>query len=373
MNFLHSIGLIGLTLLSASCASNEPKLAVPAAQSLPYALSKENPVEVCKPAGQREYLSNLVCASGATPTFKRIQNVGLRNESSTNIAGSKDGAYLERMISGAKLQPGEVDTHVVDEYEVMCSDKKSIVYLDMYHCFDQLANIAPAGFILKTVALKNDSKGVAQILDQVKKSFGAQEYQQIKDAVESSETIKSSLEKLYSQKLFTDFVLLDKAAPQSPQFGGFESKGRIFFTKDFLQALTQYRPRSPVYPDDIRPNNTVFAIAHLLHHIKTPIDVSKFSTPVQYSRANLAIEAESFLISWNAMVDAAEFVNKGKMLSNRQAGQLLVNSRYQFPFVGKSASGETLKWLPDGRLSLESVNVRVVADVLANSKIADLK
>jgi hypothetical protein len=351
MNFLHSIGLICLTLLLASCASNEPKLAVPAAQSLPYALSKENPVEVCKPAGQREYLSNLVCASGATPTFKRIQNVGLRNESSTNIAGSKDGAYLERMISGAKLQPGEVDTHVVDEYEVMCSDKKSIVYLDMYHCFDQLANIAPAGF----------------------KSFGAQEYQQIKDAVESSETIKSSLEKLYSQKLFTDFVLLDKAAPQSPQFGGFESKGRIFFTKDFLQALTQYRPRSPVYPDDIRPNNTVFAIAHLLHHIKTPIDVSKFSTPVQYSRANLAIEAESFLISWNAMVDAAEFVNKGKMLSNRQAGQLLVNSRYQFPFVGKSASGETLKWLPDGRLSLESVNVRVVADVLANSKIADLK
>jgi hypothetical protein len=371
MNFVHSIGLIGLTLLLASCASNEPKLAVPAAQLLPYALSKENPVEVCKPSGQREYLSNLVCPSGTTPTFKRIQNVGPRNESSTSSADSKNGAYLDRMISGAKLQPGEVDTHVVDEYEVMCGDKKSIVYLDMYHCYDQLVSIAPAGFVLKAVAPKNENKGVTQILDQVKKSVGAQEYLQRKEAVEGAQT--SNLEKLYSQKLFANFVVLDKAESQSPQFGGFESKGRIFFTKDFLLALTQHRPRSPVYPDDIRPNNTVFAIAHLLHHIKTPIDISKFSNPVDYARASLAIEAESFLVGWNAMVEAAEFVNKSKPLSSRQTGQLLVNSRYQFPFVGKSETGEALKWLPDGRFSIDAVNVRIVADVLKGSKMADLK
>jgi hypothetical protein len=73
------------------------------------------------------------------------------------------------------------------------------------------------------------------------------------------------------------------------------------------------------------------------------------------------------------MIDAAEKSNRGKTLSNEQVGQLLVNSRYSFPFVGKSSAGDSLKRLPDGRFSVDPVNVKIVAHVLANSKIPDIK
>jgi hypothetical protein len=69
--------------------------------------SKENPVRVSRPEGQRAYLASLLCADGKTPAFSRVGNFGV------GVFGN-----------------------IVDGYEVTCAGstpEKTIVMMDMYH------------------------------------------------------------------------------------------------------------------------------------------------------------------------------------------------------------------------------------------------
>lgn len=69
--------------------------------------SRENPVRVTMPVGQRAYLSRQRCSDGKAPEFQRAGNVG----------------------------PGPYD-NIVDLYIVVCKDgepKRSEVFMDMYH------------------------------------------------------------------------------------------------------------------------------------------------------------------------------------------------------------------------------------------------
>lgn len=69
--------------------------------------SKENPVRVAQPAGQRRYLSRLRCSDGRAPKFYRAGNVG-------------DGPF----------------GNIVDLYIVTCEGgepKESQIHMDMYH------------------------------------------------------------------------------------------------------------------------------------------------------------------------------------------------------------------------------------------------
>lgn len=83
--------------------------------------SKENPVRVNMPPGQREYLGRLRCSSGQAPTFNRVGNFG------PGVYGS-----------------------IIDGYRVVCErgePKESMIYMDMYHP-DHRETAAPPGFIL---------------------------------------------------------------------------------------------------------------------------------------------------------------------------------------------------------------------------------
>lgn len=63
-----------------------------------------NPVRTLMPEGQRAYLQRLVCPDGAPPSYRRIRNVGV-------------GVY----------------TTIIDEYDVRCGARNSLIYMDMYH------------------------------------------------------------------------------------------------------------------------------------------------------------------------------------------------------------------------------------------------
>src|SRR3546814_4880777 len=43
-----------------------------------YGLDPEQPVEVCRPEGERRYLARLICPAGERPAFKRTGKVGPR-------------------------------------------------------------------------------------------------------------------------------------------------------------------------------------------------------------------------------------------------------------------------------------------------------
>lgn len=85
--------------------SELPRLIAAAAK---YPLgSRENPVRVNMPMGQRAYLDRLRCSDGAPPQYDRVGNFG------AGVFGS-----------------------IIDGYRVVCASaepRESMIYMDMYH------------------------------------------------------------------------------------------------------------------------------------------------------------------------------------------------------------------------------------------------
>ena len=150
MRFFRSLlhaGLLAVAAPSALCA--EPPRNPPEAPAGFVGESKQSAIEVCNPAGERAYLSRLVCSGGESPTYKRMGSFGGRNEFPKNLSAEQTSVLVQRVISGAPLQPGEPDYHVIDGYEVICGEVKRVVYLDMYHCDQAPPTVAPRGFTLR--------------------------------------------------------------------------------------------------------------------------------------------------------------------------------------------------------------------------------
>lgn len=66
--------------------------------------SEDNPVRSHGPTGQRRYLARLECLDGTSPSIKRVGSHG-------------DGVY---------------GFHV-DEVEILCGERRSLVFIDLYH------------------------------------------------------------------------------------------------------------------------------------------------------------------------------------------------------------------------------------------------
>lgn len=115
--------LTSMALLAACATTSEPDLErvlagesqvqgsaldrrVAAAERHPLG-SRNNPVRVELPPGQRAYLQRLRCADGRAPSFVRTGNVGV------GVFGNIVDAYR---VNCGEARPGQVD-----------------VYMDMYH------------------------------------------------------------------------------------------------------------------------------------------------------------------------------------------------------------------------------------------------
>jgi hypothetical protein len=131
-------------LLLASCATEPGDR--PPASAPDFGFTKANPIEVCRPEGQRAYLSSLLCPGGASPQFRRVGNVGERTPPPPNQSEKEVMAQVERMLAQAPLRPGEPDYHVIDAYEVACGPMKQTLFLDMCHCHQPAPIQAPRGF-----------------------------------------------------------------------------------------------------------------------------------------------------------------------------------------------------------------------------------
>lgn len=138
-----------LTVLLSSCAS------LPTVQSKAIASrlgeSKQTAVEVCMPAGERAYISRLVCSNNQSPSFKRLGNVGERNSIPKDLSLEQEKVLLEKLINRTPLQPGEPDYHIIDAYELVCGEEKRVIYLDMYHCNQPTPAEAIRGFTIRAL------------------------------------------------------------------------------------------------------------------------------------------------------------------------------------------------------------------------------
>lgn len=141
---IRVLKLAGVYLLAMGLAAavSPPAPAQPPASG--WGLEQGQPVEVCKPQGQRAWLAQLQCADGSELSWRRAGSVGPRSP----LPAEMPMDLMEKYISGAALAPGEPDYHMIDGYQVDCGGNSQLVYLDMYHCDGPAVQRAPAGFVL---------------------------------------------------------------------------------------------------------------------------------------------------------------------------------------------------------------------------------
>lgn len=114
--------------------------------------TKQTAIEVCKPAGQQEYLKRLVCPNGEAPSYRRAGSFGMRDELPPDASGEMLAAQIEKAMSFAPHTAGAPHHHVVDGYEVACGEEKRIIYMDMYHCGAKAQDAAPVRLTLRAAA-----------------------------------------------------------------------------------------------------------------------------------------------------------------------------------------------------------------------------
>ena len=113
-----------------------------------FGASKEHAVEVCEPKGERAYLARLICPDSSHPIFNRIGSVGMRNDFPPDMPEDDQMKEMMAAIAGHKLEPGQVDRHMIDGYSVQCGSESKTLYLDMYHCDAPAPHQAPDGFTI---------------------------------------------------------------------------------------------------------------------------------------------------------------------------------------------------------------------------------
>lgn len=143
--FLTSCATSGPSATGESTASGSEPTISTVETTAGYGLNIAAAVEVCKPAGEREYLRRLRCADGKPPTFSRSGSGGSRTPVPEN---ADQDAIMEQMFRDGPLKPGEPDYHIVDYYDVYCGAEHTRVIMDMYHCAQDIPSEAPPGFTI---------------------------------------------------------------------------------------------------------------------------------------------------------------------------------------------------------------------------------
>ena len=218
---------------------------------------------------------------------------------------------------------------------------------------------------------------LAAALQDLKDKSGAEAHAQIAAAVEASPQLRDRMEDLLSRDRFKGFVVLPKAqltSGKGSRFGGYVDDSKIVLSSEFLTQLKKSRYFDVVEPDDVPPNNTTFALAHLLHHLEHPKPAPLGMPMLAFLQASMQQEASAFIVGWNAMLEAAETSNSGRPLSTRQQAQLLLNTRYAFAIhLGMQNKAQALTFDERGAIELNEANITAIATPLPSARVADIE
>ena len=163
---------------------------------------------------------------------------------------------------------------------------------------------------------------------------------------------------------------LELSSQRPGPFAATASRGKLLFAPDFISQQRKQRLHDVVRPDDILPDNLVFALGALIFYADAP-PVPLGSNPQAFVKASTERDAKAFINGWNAMVDAAVKENRGKALSVQQIGSLLLNLKYRQVFANQTALGK-YKFSPEGKIQPDQQNVEAVAAGLGKLGLLDI-
>ncbi len=148
------------------------------------------------------------------------------------------------------------------------------------------------------------------------------------------------------------------------------SRGRILLAPNFIAQQRKQRIHDVVRPDDILPDNLIFALGSLIFYADAP-PIAFGPNPQAFVKAAVERDARAFINGWNAVIDAAVKENRGKALSVQQVGSLLLNLKYRSVFANQTALG-SYKFSTDGTILPDQQNVEAVAAGLSKRGLLDI-
>lgn len=232
----------------------------------------------------------------------------------------------------------------------------------------------------------NISPALNSVIQKLSISATPDKYRQVVEAIESSELLKAQLNQICIAGKLKDIKVLrrsDLPHAKGRSFGGFADGSTIYLSVELMAALLNSRAYDVLQTDEVLPNNTVFVLAHLAHHLVTFDDLlapGRYPSRDAYVNARIEDESSALIQAWNATVDDATRRNGKRQLSTQQAMGLLMNIRYRSIFlkamnIGTSAgpAEEALKFLPSGAIEASKENMKAFARAIRESNMPDVE
>jgi len=234
-------------------------------------------------------------------------------------------------------------------------------------------------------------------LDQLATQAPPNQVARLREAIASSPSLQAQMSDLAAAGLLTGFAIGD-AANQVPRQGPFSAwihDSTWAFTGDFIDKHGKQRLFDVVQPDDVLPDNLVFALGHMAYETKTAKQIASSEAALQASFRTQAAsgnndatslvkqsvtlhidnDAAATIQGWNDTVDAAQHANGGKPLNARQAASLMMNLQYRGALIKamQASSGNKMQIGDDGRVEMTAANIAAVSVALSTSGMFDVQ
>lgn len=219
----------------------------------------------------------------------------------------------------------------------------------------------------------------------------------LREAIASSPALEAQLNALAASGMLTRFAVgvTPEQVPRRGPFSAWIQDSTWAFSDEFIGKHGKQRLFDVVQPDDILPDNLVFALGHMAYGAKVAKELATEEASLQATykeqaasgnhdataliKQSVALhinnDAAATIQGWNDTVDAAQHENGGKPLTARQAASLMMNLQYrgalikamQAPGDGKMQIGN------DGRIDMTPANIAAVANALSTSSVFDVQ
>jgi hypothetical protein len=217
-----------------------------------------------------------------------------------------------------------------------------------------------------------------EILVDLSRNASPEQYDQVAQAIAATPSLDARLSALASAHRLTKINVLPPADPAKTKslFSGSTNGSTMVLTPELLTALRKQRLFDVAHQDDVLPNQTVFVLAHLTHHLEAA-DAAQSKAAMANVNAWMAFkikgEAEAFIDAWNTTVEEGTARN-GRPLTVSQAGTMLLNCRYRFALIGARSKGVAPPTIGEsGGIATSEANIDSVGNTLKVSTMADIE
>ena len=229
----------------------------------------------------------------------------------------------------------------------------------------------------------------------------------ILSAIDASPALKHRLEALANSGELTAIVVVPDAQPpvvRGQAFAGATDDTIIILTAGLLTELQQNRRTDVIGKNDVLPDNTVFVLSHLAHHLEIRTRQEQFNAHLQElvhealakadqsgaefdqqpliefaTQGNLQLEAECMISGWNAVVNAAVHT-AGKDNTTDEAevavmlAPLLINLRYREVFTKamELPKDQRIQLMANG-IPMDQRNIDAIIAALMQMQLLDIQ